>query len=333
MVKLPHDAVAELAVKLWDNAGRPTGRDLELWLMAERQLMDEMSTRKTIQRILAFDTLRLWLSPKLPDEPPGPFWLLFNPFAKLLALSFLLLLPALLLNYFGQGALVLAHPETIGNPFYLLFPEWALYPMVALATAATVIASQAVITGAYSITRQAMQLGFLPRMEVRHTSEALAGQIYMPRVNYLLLTGVLLLVFMFRSSSELAAAYVLAVATTVWTAGVRPPELVAELPLRKTREGRIVVDEHLRALDPEGQAVGDIYVIGDSGAFSINDTAVTPAVMTTQALTKSSTTAAIAVLLARFTIPPFPSVCCWLPTDHIAHGPLELKAEQLKLTR
>jgi KUP system potassium uptake protein len=115
--------------------------------------------------------------------------------------------------------LVLARPETIVSPFYLLFPDWALYPMVALATAATVIASQAVITGAYSITRQGMQLGFLPRMEVRHTSEALAGQIYMPRVNWLLLTGVLLLVFMFRSSSELAAAYVLAVATTVWTAG------------------------------------------------------------------------------------------------------------------
>src|SRR3990170_2944069 len=131
-----------------------------------------------------------------------------------------LVLPALLLNYFGQGALVLARPETIENPFYLLHPDWALYPMVALATMATVIASQAVITGAYSITRQAMQLGFLPRMEVRHPSEALAGQIYMPRVNWLLLTGVLLLVFMFRSSSELAAAYVLAVATTVWTAGI-----------------------------------------------------------------------------------------------------------------
>jgi KUP system potassium uptake protein len=131
-----------------------------------------------------------------------------------------LVLPALLLNYFGQGALVLAKPETIENPFYLLYPDWALYPMVALATAATAIASQAVITGAYSITRQAMQLGFLPRMEVRHTSEALAGQIYMPRVNWLLLTGVLLLVFMFRSSSELATAYVLAVATTVWTAGI-----------------------------------------------------------------------------------------------------------------
>jgi KUP system potassium uptake protein len=131
-----------------------------------------------------------------------------------------LVLPALVLNYFGQGALVLADPKTIENPFYLLFPGWALYPMVALATAATAIASQAVITGAYSITRQAMQLGFLPRMEVRHTSEALAGQIYMPRVNWLLLTGTLLLVFMFRSSSELAAAYVLAVATTEWTAGI-----------------------------------------------------------------------------------------------------------------
>jgi KUP system potassium uptake protein len=131
-----------------------------------------------------------------------------------------LVLPALLLNYFGQGALLLARPETIENPFYLLYPDWALYPMVALATAATAIASQAVITGAYSITRQAMQLGFLPRMEVRHTSEALSGQIYMPRVNWLLLTGVLLLVFMFRSSSELAAAYVLAVATNAWAAGL-----------------------------------------------------------------------------------------------------------------
>jgi KUP system potassium uptake protein len=130
-----------------------------------------------------------------------------------------LVLPALLINYFGQGALVLADPSALKNPFFLLYPDWALYPMVILATGATVIASQAVITGAYSITRQAMQLGFLPRMEVRHTSEAIAGQIYMPRVNWLLLTGVLLLVFMFRSSSELAAAYVLAVATTEWTAG------------------------------------------------------------------------------------------------------------------
>jgi KUP system potassium uptake protein len=95
-----------------------------------------------------------------------------------------------------------------------MFPEWSLYPMVALATLATVIASQAVITGAYSITRQAIQLGLLPRFEIRHTSAALAGQIYMPRVNWMLLIGVLLLVAVFRSSSALASAYVLAVATT-----------------------------------------------------------------------------------------------------------------------
>jgi KUP system potassium uptake protein len=125
-----------------------------------------------------------------------------------------LVLPALMINYFGQGALLLADPKAIENPFYLLFPEWALYPMVGLATAATVIASQAVITGAYSITRQAIQLGLLPRLEVRHTSESLLGQIYMPRVNWLLLLGVLLLVGLFRTSSALAHAYVLAVATT-----------------------------------------------------------------------------------------------------------------------
>ena len=125
-----------------------------------------------------------------------------------------LVLPALVLNYFGQGALVLANPKAIENPFFLLFPEWSLYPIVGLATAATVIASQAVITGAYSITRQAIQLGLLPRFEIRHTSAALAGQIYMPRVNWMLLIGVLLLVAVFRSSSALASAYVLAVATT-----------------------------------------------------------------------------------------------------------------------
>ncbi|MBI4275176.1 MAG: potassium transporter Kup, partial [Rhizobiales bacterium] len=125
-----------------------------------------------------------------------------------------LVLPALLINYFGQGALVLSNPATLENPFFLLYPEWALYPMVGLATAATVIASQAVITGAYSITRQAIQLGLLPRLQILHTSESLAGQIYMPRVNWGLLVGVLLLVGLFRSSSALASAYVLAVATT-----------------------------------------------------------------------------------------------------------------------
>jgi KUP system potassium uptake protein len=124
-------------------------------------------------------------------------------------------LPALTLNYLGQGALVLASPKSVENPFFLLFPEWALLPMVLLATVATVIASQAVITGAYSLTRQAIQLGLLPRLEIRHTSEALSGQIYMPRINTLLLFGVLLLVALFRSSSALASAYGIAVTGTM----------------------------------------------------------------------------------------------------------------------
>ncbi len=124
-------------------------------------------------------------------------------------------LPALTINYLGQGALVLADPKAIENPFFLMFPHWALLPMVVLAMAATVIASQAVITGAYSLTQQAIQLGLLPRLEIRHTSEALFGQIYMPRVNTLLLFGVLLLVALFRSSSALASAYGIAVTGTM----------------------------------------------------------------------------------------------------------------------
>jgi len=124
-------------------------------------------------------------------------------------------LPSLLINYFGQGALVLTDPKAIENPFFLLYPDWALIPMVVLATAATVIASQAVITGAYSISQQAIQLGLLPRLEIRHTSESLFGQIYMPSVNSLLLFGVLFLVLMFRSSSALASAYGIAVTGTM----------------------------------------------------------------------------------------------------------------------
>ncbi len=126
-----------------------------------------------------------------------------------------LVLPSLALNYLGQGALVYAHPAAIENPFFLMYPDWALIPMVVLATAATVIASQAVITGAYSLTSQAIQLGLLPRFEIRHTSAQQAGQIYMPRVNGLLLTGVLLLVALFRSSSALASAYGIAVTGTM----------------------------------------------------------------------------------------------------------------------
>ena len=123
--------------------------------------------------------------------------------------------PALILNYFGQGALLLAEPEAIENPFYRLYPSWALIPMVVLATVATVIASQAVITGAFSFTRQAIQLGLLPRLAIRHTSESVAGQIFLPRVNQLLFVGVLLVTLIFRSSSDLAAAYGLSVTATM----------------------------------------------------------------------------------------------------------------------
>ncbi len=133
---------------------------------------------------------------------------------------FSLVFPALAINYLGQTALVYAHPEAVANPFFLLYPEWARIPMVVLATVATVIASQAVITGAYSLTSQAIQLGLLPRFEVRHTSAQQAGQIYMPRVNGLLLVGVLLLVALFRSSSALASAYGIAVTGTMVVTGL-----------------------------------------------------------------------------------------------------------------
>jgi len=124
-------------------------------------------------------------------------------------------LPSLFINYYGQGALLLAHPEAIENPFYRLYPGWALIPMMVLATVATVIASQAVITGAFSFTRQAIQLGLIPRLQIRHTSESMAGQIYLPRVNQMLLVGVLLVTVAFRDSGSLAAAYGLSVTATM----------------------------------------------------------------------------------------------------------------------
>jgi KUP system potassium uptake protein len=133
---------------------------------------------------------------------------------------FYFVMPALLINYFGQGALVLSDPGAIENPFYRLVPEVLLLPMVVLATAATVIASQAVITGAFSLIAQAVQLGLLPRFEVRYTSETHAGQIYLPRVNRLLLIGVVLLVLLFRTSSGLASAYGIAVSTTMVVDGI-----------------------------------------------------------------------------------------------------------------
>ncbi len=123
--------------------------------------------------------------------------------------------PALLLNYFGQGALLLAHPGAIQNPFFLLAPSWALYPLVVLASTATVIASQAVISGAFSITRQAVQLGYLPRMLVRHTSEQEIGQVYVPAMNGMLLVAVVATVIGFRSSDALGGAYGIAVTGTM----------------------------------------------------------------------------------------------------------------------
>ena len=124
---------------------------------------------------------------------------------------FAVVLPALMLNYFGQGGLLLADPQAVENPFYLLAPRWAHYPMVAFATVATVIASQSIISGAYSLTQQAMQLGFLPRMRVLHTASHEKGQIYVPVVNWLLATGTLAAVITFGSSDALGGAYGIAV--------------------------------------------------------------------------------------------------------------------------
>lgn len=128
---------------------------------------------------------------------------------------FTVALPALTLNYFGQGALLLNNPEAISNPFYLLAPKWALLPMVILATMATVIASQALISGVFSITRQAIQLGFCPRISIVHTSSQEIGQIYVPAVNWALFAGVIWLVLTFKTSSNLAAAYGIAVTGTM----------------------------------------------------------------------------------------------------------------------
>ncbi|HTN93072.1 MAG TPA: potassium transporter Kup [Gallionella sp.] len=128
---------------------------------------------------------------------------------------FSFVLPALVLNYFGQGALLLHDPRAIANPFYLLAPAWALVPMVMLATAATIIASQAVISGAYSIAHQSVQMGLLPRMEIRQTSDQAQGQIYVPLTNWILYLAVIFLVFAFQSANNLAAAYGIAVTGTM----------------------------------------------------------------------------------------------------------------------
>jgi KUP system potassium uptake protein len=145
--------------------------------------------------------------------------------------------PGLVLNYLGQGAFLHSNPEAITNPFYLMAPSWALLPLVLLATLVTVIASQAVITGAFSIAQQAMSLGLLPRMNITHTSESESGQIYIGQINWILLVGVILLVLVFKSSTNLAAAYGIAVNTSMlidtllaaiffWKSRNLPPALV-----------------------------------------------------------------------------------------------------------
>ncbi|RPH73263.1 MAG: hypothetical protein EHM74_02850, partial [Hyphomicrobiales bacterium] len=123
--------------------------------------------------------------------------------------------PGLILNYLGQGAFIISHPEAVENPFYLMAPGWGLIPLVILATAVTVIASQAVITGAFSIAQQAMSLGLFPRMSITHTSETEQGQIYVAQINWMLLAGVVILVLVFKSSTNLASAYGIAVNTSM----------------------------------------------------------------------------------------------------------------------
>jgi KUP system potassium uptake protein len=128
---------------------------------------------------------------------------------------FCVALPALLLNYFGQGALLMRHPEAVGNPFYNLAPSWFVIPLVVISMAATVIASQAIISGAYSLTMQAIHMGYLPRMRIDHTSAIQKGQIYVPAINSLLLVGTVALVLAFKSSNALAGAYGVAITTTM----------------------------------------------------------------------------------------------------------------------
>jgi KUP system potassium uptake protein len=144
----------------------------------------------------------------------------------------MLVLPALVLNYFGQGALLLENAKAASNPFYYLAPSWMLVPLVLLATAAAIIASQAVISGVFSVTRQALNLGYLPRLRILHSSEDEIGQVYVPAVNWLLFVGTVLLVLGFRSSTALAGAYGIAVSSTM------PIESVMVIMLHYVRGGR-----------------------------------------------------------------------------------------------
>jgi KUP system potassium uptake protein len=149
---------------------------------------------------------------------------------------FFIVLPALVLNYFGQGALLLSNPNAIANPFYLLAPNWLLPPLIVLATCATVIASQAVISGVFSVTRQALNLGYLPRLRIDHSSEHAIGQVYVPTVNWVLFIGTLTLVLAYRSSSALAGAYGIAISSTMLIDGIL---VIMLLQVRKSPHYRL----------------------------------------------------------------------------------------------
>jgi len=155
-----------------------------------------------------------------------------------------LVLPALTLNYFGQGALLLTEPTAAANPFYLMAPAWALPPLIVLATAATIIASQAVISGVFSVTTQALNLGYLPRIRVRHSSETEIGQVYVPSMNWALFAGTVLLVLAFRSSDALAGAYGVAVSSTMLMAGI----MVYMLAYMTKKDHRLLVLSLLLAI-------------------------------------------------------------------------------------
>ena len=151
---------------------------------------------------------------------------------------FFIVLPALVLNYFGQGALLLSNPEAVSNPFYLLAPTWLLPPLIVLATCATVIASQAVISGVFSVTRQALNLGYLPRVRVEHSSEHAIGQVYVPSVNWVLFVGTITLVLAYRSSSALAGAYGIAISSTMLIDGIL---VIMLLQVRKSPHYRLYI--------------------------------------------------------------------------------------------
>jgi KUP system potassium uptake protein len=192
---------------------------------------------------------------------------------------FAMVFPSLMLNYFGQGALVLRDPEAVRNPFYLLAPELLLWPLIALATAATVIASQATITGAFSATQQASRLNFLPRLRVLHTSETAQGQIYIPLVNWLLLALVVALVLEFRNSDRLAAAYGIAVAGDLFLSSVI---LLLALPLARPRWLRALWPLFLGLAGVEAYfLVSNVPKIPDGGWFPLAMAALVFTVLTT----------------------------------------------------